>query len=354
MTTTARPGTLTDQRKTIDRILHVFLSAPHYHEPELAHATRLLHDFVLNGGKRLRPLLCCVGYSAITGQDPPPAVLRAAASLELFHAFALIHDDVMDCSDTRRGSPTLHRSLAPTGNNTAGPSDHGGISKAILVGDIAFVWSDQILHTSGLTPRQLSDARPVVDAMRTEVMGGQYLDIAATGSQEGDVGAALRIIRYKTAKYTVERPLHLGAVLGGATPAHLDTLSAYALPLGEAFQLRDDLLGAFGDPAVTGKSRLDDLREGKHTVLVANAMRDAAPAHRRRLQALLGKPDLTAGEAEQIRNIFITCGARRTVEDMITRRRDQVLNHLEGSTTLAPQAAEQLRHLADTATRRSL
>ncbi|MEU8984678.1 polyprenyl synthetase family protein [Streptomyces sp. NPDC048309] len=353
MTTSTAVDALASQRSSIDQVLHTFLSTPHFTEPELIHATSLLHDFVLDGGKRLRPSMCCVGYSAITGQDPPAAVLRAAASLELFHAFALIHDDVMDCSDTRRGNPTLHRSLSRKASDLSGPADHDGISKAILVGDLALVWSDQILHTSGLSPQQLHDARPVVDAMRTEVMGGQYLDVAAAGSENGDINAALRIIRYKTAKYTIERPLHLGAVLGGATAQHLQTFTDYAMPLGEAFQLRDDLLGVFGDPMVTGKSRLDDLREGKNTVLMGVALRDTTPSQRQRLQQLWGKNDLTEGEAEQVRDILTVCGARRTVEEMVETRHQQVLARLESS-SLAPQATTRLRQLADAVTRRTL
>ncbi|GHA47253.1 geranylgeranyl pyrophosphate synthase [Streptomyces spiroverticillatus] len=363
MTATA-PRPPTTQHSSIEKILHGFLSAPHFTDPELVRATRLLHDFVLNGGKRLRPTLCCLGYSAVTGRDPTPPVLRAAASLELFHAFALIHDDVMDQSATRRGVPTLHHSLGPDPGPDRHPrpaashryppsTGHDGICRAILVGDLAFAWSDQILHSSGLTPQQLQDVRPLVNAMRTEVMGGQYLDVAAARQDGRDLAAALRVIRHKTAKYTIERPLHLGAILGGATEQQLRDLTDYALPLGEAFQLRDDLLGVFGDPAVTGKSRLDDLREGKRTVLMALALRAAAPTHQRRLHALWGKPDLTEGEAQQIRHILTVCHARTRVEAMIDQRRRHVLTCLDACTSLTPDALARLRHLADSATRRT-
>ncbi|GAA2975067.1 polyprenyl synthetase family protein [Streptomyces enissocaesilis] len=346
MTTTV-PRPPTAQHSSIEKILHTFLSSPHFTDPELVRASSLLRDFVLNGGTRIRPTLCCIGYSAVTGRDPTVPVLRAAASLELFHAFALIHDDVMDQSAVRRGAPTLQHSLSPDG------TVHDGISRAILVGDIAFAWSDQILHSSGLSPQQLQDVRPIVNAMRTEVMGGQYLDVAAAGQDGRDLSAAVRVIRHKTAKYTIERPLHLGAALGGATSQQLQTLSDCALPLGETFQLRDDLLGVFGDPAVTGKSRLDDLREGKRTVLMALALRDAAPAHQLRLQALWGKSDLTEGEAEQIRNILIVCHTRKQVEAMIEQRRRQVLTGHDGCSSLTPEGLAQLCQLADSATRRT-
>lgn len=205
-------------------------------------------------------------------------------------AFCLIHDDIIDNSSTRRGAPTVHRTLATrhAAHRPAPLAESLGTSCAILVGDLALTWADELLHTSGLTSRQLAAVLPVVHTMRTmrtEVIYGQYLDVTATGMPTPDLERALTIIRYKTAAYTCERPLHVGAVLGAAPPQLLHGLSACATPLGEAFQLRDDLLGVFGDPATTGKSRLEDLREGKHTVLVALAPRDASArhAHLRRL-----------------------------------------------------------------------
>ncbi|MER5888093.1 polyprenyl synthetase family protein [Streptomyces sp. NPDC001941] len=351
----ATPLSAADIRVSVEKILHTFLTRPHYSDSRLEQAVGALRAFVLRGGKRLRPLMCCVGHLAVAGHPPPLPVLRAAASLELFHAFALIHDDILDASDTRRGGPTLHRALAPggPGREPSEAEQRDGIGRALLMGDLALVWSDTILHTSGLTPDQLAAVRPVVDAMRAEIVGGQYLDVATAGDAQACVETALVVIRYKTAKYTVERPLHLGAVLAGAGPSLLEELTAYALPLGEAFQLRDDLLGVFGDPTVTGKSRLDDLREGKPTVLIALAQRAAAPAERRRLDELLGRADLEDVQAEQIRQILTACGARRQVEDMIEERRRRVLHQLAHASPLHPAAVELLRSLADSATRRT-
>ncbi|WP_424217127.1 polyprenyl synthetase family protein (plasmid) [Streptomyces sp. BI20] len=353
--TAPTPISLVHIRAQVERTLHTFLARPHYADPRLTQAVATLGEFVLTGGKRLRPTMLCLGYVAVTGHHPPPPVVRAAASLELFHAFALVHDDVMDDSDTRRGRPTLHRALAPGGPDgpRTGAEARIGVGKAVLLGDLAMVWSDEIFHSSGLDPAQLAAVRPVLDAMRTEIVGGQYLDVMTANDPRASVETALDVIRHKTAKYTVERPLHLGAMLAGAEPSLLDELSSYALPLGEAFQLRDDLLGVFGDPEVTGKSRLDDLREGKHTVLVALARRDATPAHRRRLSRLLGRPDLDETLAEEVREILTACGARRTVEDMIDRRRRQALSLLDTGARLHPAARELLRDHADTATRRA-
>lgn len=187
--------------------------------------------------------------------------------------------------------------------------------------------------------------------MRSEVMYGQYLDVTAAGRPTGDMEQALCIARYKTAKYTVERPLHIGAALAGAPPAVREALSAYALPVGEAFQLRDDLLGVFGSPEVTGKPALDDLREGKHTVLVALALQRADALQRRTLHTLLGNPRLDETEATRIRELLITTGARAEVEKMIGTLRAQALRALE-TAPFPPSAVADLRRLADIATAR--
>ncbi|MEW2530526.1 polyprenyl synthetase family protein [Streptomyces sp. NPDC047071] len=318
---------------------------------------RALRGFLDAGGKRLRPLLCVIGWHAAGGGEAGAApVIRTAAALELFHAFALVHDDVMDDSPTRRGRPTVHRAFAeghPAPRQHACTAEKFGQNAAILLGDLALVWADELIHTAGLTKEQLTRVLPLVDAMRSEVMYGQYLDVSASGRPTTDVAYALRTIRYKTAKYTVERPLHIGAALAGGDDRLLGVLSRFALPLGEAFQLRDDLLGVFGDPCVTGKSHLDDLREGKHTVLVALALRDAAPHHAERLRHLLGRDDLGEAEAALIRSILTVTGARTHVEGMIARRHDQCTRLLARPGLLPAEVAAALRHLADTATRRT-
>ncbi|QCX82388.1 (2E,6E)-farnesyl diphosphate synthase (plasmid) [Streptomyces sp. YIM 121038] len=233
------------------------------------------------------------------------------------------------------------------------PADHRGTSCALLVGYLALAWSDELLHTAGLTGPQLAAVLTVMDTMRTEVIYGQYLDVTATGSPTTDTERALAIIRYKTAKYTIARPLHIGATLAGAPPQLLKELSAYAMPLGEAFQLRDDLLGVFGDPKITGKSRLEDLREGKHTLLVALALQKAAPRHAAILRRQVGNPQLTDAEAAQIRDILAITGARTQVEHMISERREQVLRLLTSPHTIRPRAQDALRTLAETVTRRT-
>lgn len=319
-----------------------------------AEVPQYLRDFLAAGGKRLRPLLCVSGWQAAGGRGTLGPVLAVAASLEMFHAFCLIHDDVMDHSDTRRGAPTVHCRLAQhhKGGRSMAAARRLGSSAAVLVGDLALAWSDELLHTAGLAPRQLHAVLPLIDAMRSEVMYGQYLDVTAASHPTADVEYALRIVRYKTAKYTVERPLRIGAALTDARPTVHDALSAYALPVGEAFQLRDDLLGVFGDPRQTGKSHLDDLREGKHTLLVALALQRSDPAQHRTLHTLLGNPHLTDTDADQIRRVLITTGARDEVERMITTRRTQALHALEAA-PFPPAAIAALRKLTGAATART-
>ncbi|MFF2194409.1 polyprenyl synthetase family protein [Streptomyces sp. NPDC058157] len=316
--------------------------------------TGCLRAFLARGGKRLRPLLCVTGWQAAGGEGVPEPVIRTAASLEMFHTFCLIHDDVMDDSGMRRGAPTLHRQLArhhEHGRSIA-DAERVGASCATLIGDLALAWSDELLHSAALTPAQLAAVLPLVSAMRSEVMYGQYLDVTTAGHPTTDVERALRIVRYKTAKYTVERPLHIGAALADAPDTVHEALSAYALPIGEAFQLRDDLLGVFGTPQETGKPALDDLREGKHTVLLSLALQTAGAAHREELRRLIGNRELTEPEAAHVRGILTGTGARQTVETMISRRREQALTALEHP-AITPRARALLYHLADSATHRT-
>jgi geranylgeranyl diphosphate synthase type I len=276
------------------------------------------------GGKRLRPAFAYWGWRGAsdgTGEDDA-AVLRAVAALEFVHASALVHDDVMDGAQTRRGRPATHIGFAARhgGEDLDGDGDAFGTGAAILVGDLALVWSDELLGRSGLSPAALTRARGVWDTMRTEVTAGQYLDLLrAAGGLPGPQGA-LTVARYKSAGYTVQRPLQLGAAIAGAGAETLEAGTAIGLPLGEAFQLRDDVLGVFGDPAVTGKSADDDLREGKRTLLVAVAEERADEAGRALLRDLLGNADAGPEDFDALRRLMETTGARARVEERITDR----------------------------------
>jgi len=315
---------------------------------------------LLQGGKRLRAAFLYWGYRAGGGVDSG-AVIRAATAMELFQAAALLHDDVMDDSDTRRGMPSAHRRLAAEhlAAGWSGSGDRFGVAGAILGGDLCLLWSDELFATSGLTTAELSRARPLFDRMRTQLMGGQFLDVLESvrgwDSQTTDqrVTRARRVIRYKSAKYTIEHPLLIGAAAADVSESDREALSLYGLDLGEAFQLRDDLLGVFGDPAHTGKPAGDDLREGKRTVLVALALDQASPSTTALFDKMLGAPDLDEPGVDQLRSTIVASGATERVEQMILDLSASARLALHSTTGLTKEGVEALDSLVDVSTARS-
>jgi geranylgeranyl diphosphate synthase type I len=312
---------------------------------ELAGLTSLAEAFT-SGGKRLRPAFCCWGWSAATGStELPDAVRRAAASLDLLHVSALVHDDVMDDSATRRGLPSAHVQLAADHAAAArrGESQAFGRAGAILLGDLLLMWSVELFNACGASPSELAAAQPLMSAMRSEVTAGQFLDITAQTrpalDARGDPASVLaqvrRVVEFKTARYTVVRPLQVGAALGGAGPELLAALEAYGSPLGRAFQFRDDVLGVFGDEATTGKPAGDDLREGKLTVLVAEAMAALDEPDALLLAELLGRP-LTADEVAVARRLILESGALARTEAEIETAAAEALDALSTHGVDAP------------------
>ena len=283
---------------------------------------------LLTGGKRLRAAFFYWGWRA-AGFDPDhdAAAIRAASSMEIFQAAALLHDDVMDNSDLRRGRPTAHRAFATDHDRHGWNGDPArfGHAAAILAGDLCLNWTDEVFATSGLPVDALERARPEFDRMRTQLMGGQFLDMleGARGwsdlGYEERVGRTRQVIRYKSAKYSVEQPLLIGARAADAAPDTLASLSLYGTSLGEAFQLRDDVLGVYGDPEHTGKPAGDDLREGKHTALIAHALELADGEGAELLAASLGDPDLDTPTVDACRKVIRDSGALERTEEMIAR-----------------------------------
>ncbi|MEV1167267.1 polyprenyl synthetase family protein [Nonomuraea sp. NPDC049784] len=329
----------------VDRRLAGFLEiwrAP-VDDPDVKTAYRLLADFILCGGKRVRPQLCYWGWRGAGGGDSEE-IITAAAALELCHAGLLIHDDIMDGSEVRRGQTSVHRSLA--GLHRGPGAEAFGQAGGILLGTLSLAWSDTMLASCAVEPHRLRAAHHVFDAMRTEVISGQYLDILAQLRSGASVAEALTVIRFKTAKYTVERPLQIGGALAGASMELLESYSRFGLPLGEAFQLRDDVLGTFGSEPETGKSALDDLREGKHTVLFAHAVRSASPAQLIHLKSWHGNPELTEERAAEVREILRDTGALAEVEEMIEERVREAVTALAAA-PIEPEAAKALAVLAD-------
>ena len=314
-------------------------------DPALGYFGRTTRDLVLGGGKRLRPTFAYWGWRGIVGPDDPvEPVLPALAALELMHTFALVHDDVMDSSATRRGAPTAHRIFAAEhlSGGRMGDPEHFGATAAILVGDLCLVWADQLLARTPISTATLFAVRACYDRMRIEAVAGQYLDVL--GETQPDVWSverALLVARHKTASYTVQRPLQFGLTLAGAEArSEVDAAYArYGTRVGEAFQLRDDLLGVYGDPAVTGKPAGDDLRTGKPTALLMLAQELATPEQRVQL-AECPTP-----------NVITDTGAPARIEELIKQRVEDGLAALDDAPIHA-HARAALTHLAVAATHR--
>ena len=379
----AGPEALTEPARLVEarlrRLLEVEIDRWAAVDAELRPPLTALGSMVLSGGKRLRPAFCYWSFVGCGGDPDDPQVIDAGAALEMLHAAALVHDDIIDGSARRHGLDTVHVQYAARHQAAAwrGDSARFGAGVGIILGDVALVYSDHLLAAA---PRA---ARAVFDEARLEVNLGQYLDIVGgahgpggpdnPGGATGPVGGpgddpgraggpgepggraggeqaaarARRICQYKTAKYTVERPLHLGAAL--AAPERFadlaGPLSAVGLPLGEAFQLRDDLLGVFGDPDVTGKPVGDDLREGKLTLLAALAWARATGAEARLLQTRFGAPDLAPGEVVQMGAAIEATGARQEVEATIDRLAD-LAEVAVAALPARPEAREALHQIA--------
>lgn len=320
---------------------------------DLAPLTATARSFVLDGGKRLRPMFAYCGWRCVRSADGDDAMVTAAASLELLHGCALIHDDVMDGSSTRRGRPSVHTAFTAMHANGGFTGDRRvfGTAAAIVVGDLLLSWADAMFHGAAFEAAVAARARDVYDDMRQQVMAGQYLDVLVQARGRFSAEDALRVAKYKTSKYTVEGPLQFGAAAAGAPADVVAAISAYGLPLGEAFQLRDDILGVFGDPDRTGKPSGDDLREGKQTILVALAMDAADDAQAALLRAGLGDRDLSDEGAAEICDVIVATGALERVETRISERTKEAREAL-ASSEIAADAREVLDRLAVAATER--
>ncbi|MEV1178364.1 polyprenyl synthetase family protein, partial [Nonomuraea sp. NPDC049784] len=315
---------------------------------------RTAADELLSGGKRLRPAFCYWGWRGAGGTDVPE-IFTAAASLELLQASALVHDDVMDKSDLRRGMPSAHRRFQSLHEKSGwyGSAEQFGEGAAILLGNLLLIWSGEMWRTSGLPPESLAAAQPVHDHMRTELMCGQYLDLLEQAHGENTFESALRVALFKSGKYSVEQPLRLGlALAAGKLAPWMDELcTGYGTQVGIAFQLRDDILGVFGDPAQTGKPAGDDLREGKRTMLVARTLAAASPGDAATVRRLLGDPQLNERGVETLRRIIDDTGALQECEALIGDYLGKALSALDEAPVTA-EARVALTELAIAATSR--
>lgn len=337
--------------------------------PEITELISFAQD-LLSGGKRLRAQFCYwawAGYALqrMSEQDlegQTRGIIGIAAALEMFHGAALVHDDLLDQSDTRRGLPAVHRRFEKlhSEQSFAGDPARFGVAGSVLVGDLMLAWSSELF---GLAAAAAVDSdrekrcRDEFSQMRFEVMAGQYLDIleenaAPLRSAQEMLLRANRVMLYKTAKYSLEAPLLIGAAFGGASQDELHALSSFGIPLGMAFQLRDDLLGVFGDPAVTGKPAGDDLREGKRTVLIGLTLELLQPSVAKIFSELLGQADLADDQLEFLQQAIVDSGARDRAESMIDEYARQSLSSLE-SIEMDTLAKSQLAALAAAAINRT-
>ncbi len=358
----ASPLDAEDIRARVDRALAALLdrelSALGFLGADAGPVTAALTRFALEGGKRLRPAFVYWGYRGAGGAPTGPqaeAAIRAACSVELLHICALIHDDIMDGSEVRRGRPAMHVGFAGLHRGLGWRGDPAafGEGAAMLMGDLAFTWADVALAQAGLADDRLAAALRVFNRLRSELMGGQYLDLVEARRGAPDEDAVRRVLTYKSGKYTIERPLHLGHALAAGTPALAADYSAYGLPLGEAFQLRDDILGVFGSPEVTGKPAGDDLREGKETYLVMLARRRADRAGRQLLEAALGNAKLSEDDVAEVRRLLGSCGALEATEARIGELLAEAKAALAAARGIDETARATLAALADHVTDRS-
>lgn len=340
------PSGLTSVARRVEQRLDEFLSPEEHRwssfDDDLAGPIGEIRRLVLSGGKRLRPAFCHWAYVGAGGDPASATIDDVGAALELLHAFALFHDDIMDGSLTRRGVPVTHELYADEHRKlgSAGESRRFGEGIAILVGDLTFVYSDQLM--AGVS----AEAHDIWHELRIELNIGQLLDIIGSARRERRRVKAERVCRYKSGKYTIERPLHLGAMIAapGRRAELLPLLSSYGLPLGDAFQMRDDVLGAFGETEVTGKPVGDDLREGKPTPLLARACERASSVQAAVLDRV-GRDVLDDDAVREVQDVIVATGALQDMEDTIERLTREALGALEQ----IPFDAEVIMNLAELA-----
>ena len=338
------PAALRDIADRVDARLRAFLAAERTRWVEFDADLTVVFDelerMVVGGGKRLRPVFTYWGFVGAGGRPDEPRVIDAGAAFELLHAFALFHDDIMDGSVTRRGAVATHEAMQAEhrARGWSGDARRFGDGSAILIGDLSFVYADMLL--AGLGPRGWQ----MWNELRVELNVGQYLDMLGSAQNERRPDKAARICRYKSAKYTIERPLHLGALLADENTALLAAYSRYGLPLGEAFQLRDDVLGVFGDSGITGKPVGDDLREAKPTPLMALALQKASGAQRSVLE-MVGRQPLHETEIGRVQQAIVDSGALAEMESTITRLTNEAIGAI-GATPIAADVQTRLVELA--------
>lgn len=335
-------------RKRFDPVLAAFLAketeAAKLIRPELAELLKVSVEFIMAGGKRLRPAFTYFGYKAVGGQDDE-TILRAAVPMELVHAGALVHDDVMDNSDIRRGNPTVHKVFEKSLENAA-----TGTATAIVAGDQILALADRAFSEYPHFDGRFQGARRVFDQMTVKINYGQYLDVIGNLMGLVDDDWVMKVMRFKTAGYTVEKPLVIGALLAGANGQQREVLSGYGLPLGIAFQIRDDILGMFGNEAEVKKPVDSDLKEGKKTLLVVHTVLELEKQYRendrKRFFEILGNQNLSKQDYNWVQDLMTETGALEYCENQVAVLTEQAKQSLL-TENFDPQAKKYLLGIAD-------
>ena len=302
--------------RELERFLNGKLRESEKIDPSARRMVKIIKDFVLRAGKRLRPAFVYFAYKACGGKDEE-AIIYAAQVSEFLHTMAIIHDDIIDQSEKRRGKPAIHKSL--------------GINTAILAGDLCFVFADEVFTRSTFEDRIIKKARKIYNLSRQEVIFGQYLDVLAPEEKRVDEEKIMKILEYKSGKYTIERPLHLGAVLANASQKDSEVFSCYGIPLGIAFQIQDDILGMFGQEKKVGKPIDSDLKEGKKTLLVIKALEKLKGEEKKKFLRLLGNKNCRLEDLEWVRRMIKKTGAldysRELAKNVIKKANKAVKNY---------------------------
>jgi len=322
-----------DVNATLIQIFEQLTSQAACVHPSALELAETVRDFTCGPGKRLRPILMRVAYEGFGGTDTH-GILHASCALEIMQSFLLLHDDIMDRSELRRGQPTIHRKYALRYQTRVQDADHFGLAMGILAGNLAGQQAMLLLSQSPFSPDRIARTLARYSEITLDVCYGQALDMVLPQVPLEEISEAgcLRIAEFKTARYTTEGPLHLGAILAGAGEEELARLSAYAVPVGIAFQIQDDLLGMFGDEASISKSADSDLLEGKRTLLVLTAWKRANAAQRSILQHTLGNPKATTAELQRAREVIEATGARTAT----IQRMEQLVNTAKRALADAP------------------
>ncbi len=318
---------LEDFKETFDKALSNYFDSKIIEAKKIGETSepmlKILKEFTIRGGKRVRPALVYNAYTCFSNEKLDEAIKAGIAS-ELVQSFLLIHDDIMDNDELRRGKPTVHKIYSEYFNDS-----ELGRSLAILCGDLSVSLANELLLSIDLPAERKIKAGILLNEVLNKVGFGQELDVISSKEKEITQEELFKIHRLKTAKYTFEGPLLIGATLGGATQKDLEILKGYSTPVGLAFQLQDDILGLFGDEKKLGKKVGSDIREGKKTLLILKAKEKCSTFEKRFLEKTLGNKNVSSDDIKKVREIVIATGSLDYNKSMIKNLLDEAKDELK-------------------------